>query len=84
MLLINLKFCIMRFRSEVIPLMLPFKNILGRGVILTLSQDFSEQLNKEKTQDNYQNSKYVPNFRREEEGHKVTAKFFLKIDFFKF
>ena len=35
MLLINLKFCIMRFLSEVIPhlmlLMLPFKNILDRG-----------------------------------------------------
>ena len=34
MLLINLKFCIMRFLSEVMPLILlvlPFKNILDRG-----------------------------------------------------
>ena len=68
MLLINLKFCIMRFLSEVIPLipvMLPFKNILDRGRHFDpLSGLFSEQLNKEKTQDNYQNLKNVPNFRK--------------------
>ena len=87
MLLINLKFCIMRFLSEVIPLMLLmlfFKTFWTWGIILTPSQGFSEQLNKEKTQDNYQNLKNVPNFRKGGGRPQSWAKFFLKTDFFKF
>ena len=69
----------MRFLIEVIPLillMLPFKTFWIGGVILTPSQGFSEQLIKEKTQDNYQNLKNVPNFRKGGRGPQSKGKIF--------